>query len=254
MNWLIIAGIVVIGVGTLLLTYGGIFQSRKDTERTSKASETRLDEISRDLAELRGKPTSELAPDAIPRVEGEIREWAETFASEKQRKKLLLEERRSKHDSSLQHANSLAKDYFVFFISVIREIVSSYPSSLQSTVIIPEVPTDLFVNPETRFETDIRFSETSFWKIVAYTGQPSPDVGAPIILIYLLKQQNQPSKGENGEFMLRFNNTSQAFYLRIRGDFRLATPIESVSKPTTEYDQTIKSVLRSLIEYQLLQE
>jgi hypothetical protein len=254
-NWLIIVGIVVVAVGTLLLTYGGIFQNRKDTEQASKASETRLDQISRDLAELRGRPKSELPPDAIRRVEGEIKDWAATFASEKQKKKLALDERRLAHDNSLQHANTLAREYFAFAVSVLRDLVAKYPSESKLIAKVPDVPGDLFVNPETRFEGDIQFSETMSWKIQAYTTQPYPDVGTTMILVYLF-ENHPPSKEvkERGEFMLRFNNTAQTFHIRVRGDFTLATPVETLSKPTTEYEATIKSILKSLFEYQLLQE
>lgn len=56
MNWAIYAGIFIIAAGTLVLTYGGIIQNRKDTEQQSRASEAKLEEISRNLAELRENP------------------------------------------------------------------------------------------------------------------------------------------------------------------------------------------------------
>lgn len=256
MNWAIYAGIFIIAAGTLVLTYGGIIQNRKDTEQQSRASEAKLEEISRNLAELRGKPQSDLTPGSIARVEGEIEEWAETFASEKQRRKIQLEQHRSEQDSLSQHANTLAREYFEFFVSIIRNALASYAPTIPGQInsVMADIPKDLFLNPDSRYEATIGFPSSYSWDIAAYSTQPSPDVGSPIILLSLHEKKASNTPKERGELLLRFNRTSKTFHLRLSGDFNLATSVESTSKPTSEYEQTMKSILRSLIEYQLLQE
>src|SRR5205085_3887186 len=126
MNLYILLGIVAIAVGTALLTYGGIITSRKDAAQASVGSEAKLASISRDLAELKGKPKSDLSPESILRVEGEVKEWALNFASERQQRKLATDQKRTELAQKLTHANSLAKEYFAYVLKVLNDTLVAY--------------------------------------------------------------------------------------------------------------------------------
>ena len=100
-------GVISGALSLFLLAYGGIFSPRSE----SKQSQNRLEQISRDLAELKGKPKSDLSEDALSRVEEDVRKWAAEFATKKQKKRLILDQRRSEHDSSLEHSKALAREW-----------------------------------------------------------------------------------------------------------------------------------------------
>jgi hypothetical protein len=62
------------------------------------------------------------------------------------------------------------------------------------------------------------------------------------------------SRNEKGELALRFSSDGKSFFLRLQQDFLLAVPMEARFAPTTDYEERIRSVLISLIEFQLLQD
>jgi hypothetical protein len=259
MNWYTITGIVIVAVGTLLMTYGGLFQTRKD----ASASERQLDNISRDLAELKGRPKSELSKDALARVERDIAKWAKTFASEKQQRKLILDQKRSEHDSSVEHTNALAREYLRFLMAVLRDAVTSYSSASGQTIAadLPEVPETVFSDddPKRVYEGTISFSTHSSWTIHTMSDPRSgPDVAAPWIIVSLLrKSDGSDSPQEKGELMIRFSKDMKSFFIRLQQDFLFAVPMEagnSANYETTEYEERIRNLLIRLVEFQLLQD
>jgi len=257
MNWYIIWGVIFGGLSLLLLSYGGIFTSRRD----SKQSEKKLDQISRDLADLKGKPKSELSDDALSRVEKDVQKWAAEFATEKQKKKLVLDQRRSEHASSLQHSNALAKEYFVFVTTVLRDAVASYSatSGHSITMELPQVADSVFSEPDHPYDGTITFSPTSSWKIRSMSDPRSgPDVAGPWIIISLLKKPEiASSPQEKGELLIRFSTDMKSFFVRLQQDFLLAVPMESgnsANYPTTQYEDRVRNILIRLLEFQLLQD
>jgi hypothetical protein len=251
-NWYIVTGIIFVALGTFLMTYGGIFQTRGD----SKRSETRLDEISRDLADLRGKPKSDLRKDAIARVERDVQKWAKEFASEEQKKRLIVEQKRSDHDTSLEHSNKLAREYFGFFVAVLRDALTSYSATKGHPIKtdLPEVSDTLFSDPDKPYQGTISFTPTSTWKIRTYTDPQSDSFAPPAIEMVLLKNgptSNSPE--QKGTLRLRFTLDLKSYWLQLRQDFLVAVPMETGVKPTTDYEENIRSILISLIEFQLLQ-
>jgi hypothetical protein len=249
MNFYTILGLILVALGTVLMTYGGVFQARTD----GKSSEEKLDKISHDLADLRGKPKTELSEDAITRVEHDVEEWAKDFASDKQRRKLVIDQKRSDHDNIAEHTASLGRDYFAFALSVMRDALHSYSerSSVPITVNLPQVSDRLFADADVRYEGDVVFSRTHRWQIITLTTHDSNDVAPPMIIIRLI---NGISGREKGEFMLRFAADMKTFFIRFQQDFQLALSMDSTHKPITEYEPMTKSLLLKLIEFQLLQE
>jgi len=235
----------------------GIFSSRSE----SKRSENQLEQISRDLAELKGKPKSDLSKDALSRVEKDVQKWAAEFATEKQKKRLILEQRRSEHDTSLEHSNAVVREYFRFFVSVLRDAITSYSAASGHPIKtdLPEVSDAVFSEPDHPYEGTITFNDTSSWKIHSMSDARSvSDVAPPWIIISLLKKSSvADSPQEKGELLLRFSADMKSFFVRLQQDFLLAVPMESgnsANYPTTDYEDRIRNILIRLIEFQLLQD
>lgn len=232
--------------------------------KSIQQSEEQLDRISRDLAELKGRPKSELSKDAMSRVEKDIEKWAAEFATEKQKKKLLLERRRAEHDTSLEHSNALAREYLAFLTTVLRESIRSYSAASGHSIAvnIPEVPEKVFsdVDPSRNaYEGKIVFSESASWNIRSISDARSgPDVAPPWIIVTLLqKAKPGASEQEKGELLVRFSGDMKSFFVRLQQDFLLAVPMESgnsANYPTTEYEDRIRNILIRLVEFQLLQD
>jgi hypothetical protein len=252
MNAYLIWGIVVVALGTLLMTYGGIVQSRKDAAKSSD----KLDSISRDVADLKGKPKSDLSANAIKRVETDIAKWAKEFASEKQQRKLRVEEQLSAHQSAVDHSNELIRGYFQFFLTVLREALISYAKDAKSQVdlTLPEASPLLFSNPDSRYEGRVVFSPLVSWNIATHYNTQVPNLAGPSFIVTLIKSNDDGTNAkENGELMVRFSSDVKSFYIRLQRDFLLAVPTHSERKTTLEYEDTMKSILKSLIEFQLSQ-
>jgi hypothetical protein len=239
------------------MTYGGIVQSRRDSAASSKASEAQLDAISRDLADLKGRPKSDLSNDAIQRVEIDIAKWAEEFASKKQQRKLQVEQQISAHQSTVDHTNELIRGYFIFFVSVVQKALATYTadSAIKIEMDLPEISPTLFSDPDSRYEGRAIFSPTVYWNIHTFYDTQSPDLAGPSFIIVLLKS-TADGKGvkEHGELMVRFSTDAKFFHIRLQRDFLLAVPIHSKRDETSKYEETLKSILKGLIEFQLSQE
>ena len=251
MNAYIIGGAILAALGTILMTYGGFVQSRKDSAKSDETLET----ISRDLVDLKGKPKSDLPSDAIQRVESDIANWAKDFATKKQQRTLQVERQISEHQSSVDHSNELVRGYFAFLISVIHKAIAAYNADSATRIdlsLLPEVSPTLFSDPAMRYEGQIKFSPNVRWLIMSNYDPSSPDLAAPMFTIESESDDGKKTT-RRGWLMLRFAADSKSFHLRLQQDFLLAVPIPSATKPTTEYGDTIKSILKSLIEFQLAQ-
>jgi hypothetical protein len=82
----------------------------------------------------------------------------------------------------------------------------------------------------------------------------SPEMAGPWFMITLIRMtQDGNNPKEHGELLVRFDQDVKFFYTRLQRDFLLAVPVHSQRQPTTDYEETIKSILKSLIEFQLSQ-
>jgi hypothetical protein len=256
MNAFIVWGIILVAVGTFLVTWGGIVRSRKDSADSAKASEAQLNAISRDLADLKGRPKSDLSEDAIKRVETDITKWAQDFGSKKQQRKLQVEQQLAAHQSAVDHSNELIRGYFQFFLTVLRTALASYAqeSNGQLDIQLPEMPATLFSDQDAHYTGRVLFSPAVHWNISTMYDTQSPELAGPWFMITLIKTTpggNSPK--EHGELLVRFDQHVKFFYIRLQRDFLLAVPVHSQRQATTEYEATIKSILKSLIEFQLSQ-
>lgn len=257
MNIYLIAGAILLLAGTLLTTYGGIIQSRKDTAESAKKSEAQLVEISKDLADLKGKPKSELSDNAIQKVESDIAEWAKEFASKKQQRQLQVEQRISEHQSVVDHNNKLIQEYFIYFLSVIQKALAHYDAdaTYEINLELPDIPSRLFMDPDTRYEGRILFSPNVFWVISTFYNAQATDTAGPSFAVTLVK--GMPDKNivkEHGELLVGFSSDVQFFHIRLLGDFLLAMPMYTTPESTEEFEGNIKSILKTLIEFQLAQQ
>ena len=251
MNVYIGFGIVFIALGTLLLSYGSVFQARRD----SQAAEQRLRQIAQDVAELRGRPQDELSDDAITKVEGEVREWAREFLTDKSQRKLQYDKRRTIEDERRASAHRLALQYFRFLVVTLREAAASYGQDLGREIpaVLPEPDTELFTDAAAHYSGEVTFGDSAAWVLRAQLSEPTPDVSAPQILLSLM--ETHPDGGDAkaaGEILLRFGPDSRTFHLRVRGAFALAFGNSGVTEPADKYEPTIKALIRSVLEGQLL--
>lgn len=256
MNGYIIAGIILVGIGTFLMSYGGVVQSRKDAVATSQASEKKLEEISKDLSFLKGKPKSELSSDALNKVESDLTKWAKAFASEKQRKKLQVEKQVEEHKSSVEHTNDLIRDYFSYFTSLIRVSLESYSKESGEAIALdlPNIMGNIFATPENGYTGRVNFSSNTSWVIRTHYDDQVPSLAGPTFLISLVKAKaNGNSYQEYGELMIRFSKDAQTYFRRLQRDFLLAVPEHSSNKPIANFEDDIRNVIMALIEFQLSQ-
>src|SRR5207247_7782145 len=99
-------------------------------------------------------------------------------------------------------------------------------------------------------------SPTSSWKLSTHNDARAPELAPPAIIMTLLKKPlTNDAPKENGELLLRFSSDSKWFFLRLQQDFLLAIPTDASKRlPTTDYEETIKRILSTLIEFQFPQD
>ena len=255
MNVYIIIGIILAALGTFILTYGGVVQSRKDAEKSERIAAEQYYELSKDIAELKGKPRAELSFEAVNKVENDVQKWAKAFVAEKDRLKNIHDNKLQEEERRLYSSHTLSRDYFSFLITTIKKAVDTYNKELNASIAteFPEISTNLFNSSDERFQGKVVYSNTAIWDIKAYLSSPSPDVSGPIILITgsddpKMKTQTK----EKTELLLRFGKDSENFHIRLTGAFLLAYGSHSINGKIEDYEETVKKIIKALFENQLL--
>jgi hypothetical protein len=251
MNGYIIIGIVIIAVGTFFVQYG----ARLESKRSGTKSEARLEQISQDLAELKGRPKSALSQESVLRVQEDVTAWAKDFATDRQTKELTFKQRKLEQEQAAQHANALAREYAVFFVNVLRDTLQSYQkiAGQQITYELSEVPSNLFDNRNASYSGNIVFSSTRRWVISAFATTSTPDVGGPWVNVDLVtKHADSKNESSAGDFFFRFSPDSTRYFLNVRGEFGAAYSTPSFTDATASFDGRIKGVVKTLVENELL--
>ncbi len=256
MNWYIISGLIIIAIGTGLLTYGGVWQSRKDAAPSNEASMEKLDQITRDVSELKGRPKSELSARAIEHVEGDIEEWVRQFGTDSDVRKLALNQRSHEAQTSAEAGCALGRDYFAYCVSLIRAALPEYKASTSKEFDweLPEVPEKLFIDPSLRYDGVVNFSATEQWQIEAFCNSAFPDISSTMVSVFLREKSKESQWKRVGQLRLIFYaaENSKNYSLVLTGAWRgLYSPSE-FTEPTSKYEKTINAIVRNMIESQLI--
>lgn len=251
MNYYIVSGIILTAIGTLLLTYGGLVQSQKDSDSNQKKADEQYHQISKDLSELKGIPKAELSYDAVRKVEIDVQNWAQSFVSDKDRLQSIQHSKIEQENRRLQSIERLSRDYFGFFTETLRQAINSYNQNLKTNIAIqlPELDPSLFGSKDSRFDGNITFPSGRRWIITACQTEPGPEIAAPIILIN--KFSSASTVGQT-ELLLRFGKDMKRFHIRLQGDFSLFYGTGTVGGEISDYENSIKAVLRNLLEAEII--
>ncbi len=185
------------------------------------------------------------------KVEVDVQSWAQSFLTERDRLKSIQDSKLDQESRRLEIVERLSSDYFDFLINILKQAISGYNQKLDIKITnnLPELDSNLFGNNGSRFKGSISFPSGSSWNIKAYSTEPGPEIAAPIVLI-----DKTPSTSTVGktEFQLRFGKNMESYHIRLQGDFKLSYEKGTLKGEITYYENNIKTVLRNLIEAEII--
>lgn len=254
MNGWVWVGIIVIAiggaVGTILINYGNSL----DASRSSIESKAAIDSISRDLAELRNRPKSQITEEAVERVQGDVDSWAKEFASNKERRELAFKQEQTEHDQALRHANDLARGYTNFFIVVLRDALDSFArhAALKVTYDLPDVPSNLYDDPTANYHGSVTFGDDRRWAIRAWN--PSASTGAPGPWVNVDLVVGKDSSQKSATFFFRISPDAKSYSLILRGEFAAAYTSPTVHPTMEDFESSIRGLVKAAVENERLKQ
>ena len=245
MNIYIIAGIVIIGLGTLLVYYG----SGKNDKESQEEITDKIEDTQRKIEELKSDPT--ISYKDIMEVENEFTAWADDFLEKKEQKKLELEKTNIGEKETRIELDSFWRPQIDEFLTETNNILSAYSSKSGDSIDfdIPVLPKNIFHVHADPYKANINFRKDIIWQIIiAPAKEHSRNSMVNFeIKIYKDTRDEFDSFTEHLSFLLNPERVQIVTLKNTR--FNLKT-IPEVS----EYSNTIlKDIARALIENQLLQ-
>jgi hypothetical protein len=250
MNWITIAGIITIGIGTLLTYYGTSLSSSKDKiEITNK-----IDSFKQNLEKVKAENISDSEKvKAVDKIQNEFQSWATNFVETKEDKKLLLD----KNDVNLREKKSILntkwRNYYVKAFESINQMIEAYnKASGQKTLKLIEsnsLPSNIYDAELNKFKIVVQFTENLFWNISLTIKEPIDKDELPWVGITLVKKPDTN--------LLGLNNLLFSFDIQRKSIIVLTSKPFDKANFKSEYpldDKTnqLAELLKKAFEYQIL--
>lgn len=211
----------------------------------------KIEEISQRIETLKTEAVAATRVEKLSVIEKELNKWAKNFISNKERKKIALEKSSLDNREKLVDLSDKWRSLYTFAFDYIKKLLDAYNSSVENKIIysIPEMPFYLFSSEAGKFIAKIQFNPVCVWKIRIISSPLDPQ-DLPTIAIYIdnnfkantphsLQLVICPMSNINKITIIVINNKIQTNYLK---------KYYSLDK----YEESLKEILRILIENQLL--
>lgn len=258
--WMIVGG-VINALGIFTMTVGSLNNSKKDKAEIIHKIQGFREEIG---AVKKTIPNREQLI-AVERIENEFTEWAGTFVTnmeskivERQKGDILLRENEINLSKKWRHV-------YEYFFETLNNMLAAYNQKSDKKIefTIPGLPSDLFGQDAQSFTSIIVFDHSSAWTIVLQIIRPIRYEKIPNIVIgfHYSKSSDksamtlaQASGGASRLFLLLENDPERE---RIKPHFsdsnmQVGDIKHYYSIKQSDYKSSIKELLTTLIEYQLI--
>ncbi|GAA4434423.1 hypothetical protein GCM10023188_25350 [Pontibacter saemangeumensis] len=211
MNAYVIAGIVLIALGTLVMTFG----SNKSSAESQKEILDKFEETQQKIEKAKGSTDSDKGKEEIEQIENEFNEWASEFINNRERRKLELEKKDLDIKGNRVALSAKWKPQFETFFSSIRKIIDVYNKQAGTTITydIVKLPENIFDPSVEDYEAKIKFRSDVIWLINVAPASALADKHMPNIKISILDKESIAF--ENNSSIL---NTKDAFSIIVKDD------------------------------------
>jgi len=259
MNLFQIGGILVIAVGTILLTYGSQLASKIEKDDTNDMIERKIGETLEAIENVQSNEKaqsksgdSDSIPSSIMKIEGEFTEWANDLLEGRGRSRIQVE--RSRLDSeSLEIVNSgKLRPLFDRAIGVIRGASNAYggAANLPIETNLPDVPENIY---REEYRGSVTFPHAWRWVIRSSCNQPAKSDRLPALAVNISGGPDNLSAYENFILILpqTFKSGEPIEYTTIIEGGIVPSGLLPWKFDASELDASITELFKRLFELQI---
>jgi hypothetical protein len=263
MNGHIVWGFIITALGPLiggfLIHHGNGIASKasleSQNESRSKEADERIQPILRDLQTLKGMPPAELSFDAVAKVEGEVKSWANDFVKDGYALKKAYETTSNQKRNQATADKAKIVEYFNFLITTMRTAIDAYNEILEVKIKynLPAASTDNLIANTNNYVGEIEFSPNIRWAMSPVSADGNEQQSKFVLRLVSNANSTLPH-GDKGQsyFQILFLDNATKFLISKDGDFQAAFPETSIRMKEEQFESKIKELVKKSLDWQLL--
>jgi len=268
--FVIITGLVLVGVGGFLGFYGSHLNNRADNETASQTLNDKIGEVLTKIADAQSAvPTSSPTPIGAPSaqrpksnasaqqdtrkeletIRQDFTDWASQFLHNRTAKKLELDRLRADAQTEAKRISDKCRPAFQYAVDVLRGSIAAYNSTAGTAykATLKELPDNLYDTEGNSFNVGaIEFTPEIAWRINVQVYRPPRDASPPVFFILI------PS-GKSGEpddnFRIEVRPTT--LLLQTGGGGIAGTANVDGTPDISSYQKPLRTALEHLLEAQI---
>lgn len=252
MNWQIVIGVVLIGVGTLFTLVGGQRFSKKDSD----AIDNKVQQVLTKIDEVKGA-TAPAQQQQLRAIKEEFADWAAEFQRDRVTKQLKLSQSKLDAQAKAIERTLPVRRLFSHALEVLRESLDAYSAHTGAKISheLPAVPDDIFEqHGGGDWRGTVQFSDDLSWRL--HIGRTSD--GTMILSIVAQSLLVDPRRDESNDDRLSIFadlespvNKEGWSTLPSGPNFTTAPGLNQDTRALTDRE-ALTAVIKSLVETQLL--
>jgi len=248
----IIVGILLNALGTGIMVYGQLVKSKVDSAEVSRVLQDKVDNVLKRIDEVREGEKDEASAGKISQIEQEFKNWAAKFLKNRELRKIELE--RSKLDSvdvQLRVSNEW-RPIFEYILQTIDSLARAYNAESGESVKVdfPPIPPNLYSDEARNYGGKVIFPNKVIWSIGFSSIKPPRERHPPSMKIYFQIEEERLFYS----YLSIENFDKKSFLVRLDGsNIPTAEGIEGLY-PFDLYRDSVKTIMQRLFEAQLLRD
>jgi uncharacterized membrane protein len=255
MNVYIIGGILLIALGTGVMFYGQHVKSKVDSAEVSKVVQNKVDDVLKRIDEVRGAEKDKASDGKINQIEQEFQTWAAGFLKDRERKKIeLARTHLDSVDVQLKISNELGP-IFEYVLKTIDSMTKAYNAESGETIKVnfPPLPPNLYSEEARNYGGKVIFPHKAIWHIQFLASRPPKSDDLPTMYITFEQEEDKRSRSDS-YCSISIISKEKSFGIRLIGpDIPIAKGVEGTYR-LDSYSDSLKTIMRSLFEAQLLRD
>lgn len=248
-----IAGILLTAFGTGIMIYGQLVRSKVDSAEVSQVLHDKVDSVLKRIEEVREGEKDKASAGKIQQIEQEFQTWAAEFLKDREQRKVELQ--RTQLDSvdvQLRVSNEW-KPVFEYVLKTIAAMAHAYNSESGETIEVdfPPLPSNLYSEEARNYGGKVVFPNKVLWRVAFLSSKPARQEAPPSMYVDFKIEGDRDCL--NSYFSIT-NLDGKSFRSYIIGpNVPTAKGVEGIYQ-LDSYRDSLKTVIRSLFEAQLLRD
>jgi low affinity Fe/Cu permease len=250
---IISVGILLIAFGTIVMIYGQYEKSKED----SSVLQSKVDDVLKRIDEAKKGEINESSGGKIQKIEQEFQIWAAEFLKDRERKKIKLTKRQlDSVDVQLKVSNEL-RPVFEYVLKTIDSLARAYKAESSKIVQVdfPSIPSNLYSEAASKYSGKVVFPNKTVWRVTFLSMKPPRERHPPSM--YITFHQDEGRRASTDSYVcIRRSDFSfgKGFDVVINGQ---SVPTDDDIEGTFSFDSyrdSLKTIIRRLFEAELLRE